>query len=66
MKAEIEKMVCALCGSENIEEERLLSIRVNCKTKIDDVHMGYCCGDCGDVVDIIEEQEYKKQNKNQL
>ena len=60
MKTEIEKMVCALCGSENINEERLISMRVNIQTIIEDHLIDHYCQDCGDVVDIIEEQEYKK------
>ena len=64
MKTEIEKMVCAVCGSENINEERLISMRVNSPTIIEDHLIDHYCQDCGDVVDIIEEVEYKKQNKN--
>jgi hypothetical protein len=63
MKTENEKMVCALCGSENINEGRLLSVMVNCQTIIDDCHMGYCCEVCGDVVDIITEEEYQTKLK---
>ena len=64
MKTEIEKMVCAICGSENINEERLISMRVNSQTIIEDHLINHFCQDCGDIVDIIEEQEYKKINKN--
>jgi very-short-patch-repair endonuclease len=64
MKTEIEKLVCAVCGSENINEERLISMRVNSQTIIEDHLIDHYCQDCGDVVDIIEETEYKKINKN--
>jgi len=58
------KMLCVMCGSENINEERLLSMRVNSQTIIEDHLIDYYCKDCGDVVDIIEDQEYKKQNND--
>ena len=59
-----DKMLCILCGSENINEERLISMRVNSQTIIEDHLIDHYCQDCGDVVDIIEEREYKKLNKN--
>ena len=58
------KMLCVMCGSENINEERLLTVRVNSQTIIENYYIGNYCQDCRDIVDIIEEQEYKKINKN--
>ena len=58
------KMLCAVCGSENINEERLISMRVNSQTIIEDHLIDHYCQDCRDIVDIIEETEYKKINKN--
>ena len=58
------KMLCAVCGSENINEERLISMRLNSQTIIEDHLIDHYCQDCGDIVDIIEDAEYKKQNRN--
>ena len=58
------KMLCVMCGSENINEERLISMRVNSQTIIEDHLIDHYCQDCRDIVDIIEETEYKKINKN--
>ena len=58
MKAENELIVCALCGGTNIEEERMITIGVISKSTIKDVHIGYFCGDCCDVVDVISKKEY--------
>ena len=63
MKDKKEKMVCAVCGGENINEERLLSVSVNCRTIIDDYYIDNYCEDCGEVVDIITEQEYQTKLK---
>ena len=63
MDKEIEKMVCAVCGGGNISEERLLSVSVNSRTIIDDYYIDNYCEDCGEVVDIITEQEYQTKLK---
>ena len=59
-----DKMLCILCGSENINEERLISMRVNSQTIIEDHLIDHYSQDCRDIVDIIEEAEYKKQKQN--
>ena len=58
MKKENEKMVCADCGSEKINEERLVSRGMDDNCVYDEPLCGYFCRKCEEPVDIVSETAF--------
>ena len=52
--------VCCQCGSENVNEERLISSRVNDGTIVHNELISYYCIDCEDVVNIAYDKFIKQ------
>ena len=49
-----EVKVCCQCGSENVNEERLISSNVNDGTIVSNDLISYYCNDCQDVVNVVD------------
>lgn len=53
-----DKIVCAICGSENVNEGRLVSINVNHGSVVNDEFIDHYCEDCEDITSIVWEHEF--------
>lgn len=51
-------MVCAECGSENVNEERLVSRGINNNVVYNEEVFGYFCRKCEEPVDIVSETAF--------
>ena len=58
MKRMKAKMVCAICGGENVNDERIVSIRINDSTIKSDQHIDYYCDDCRDNTQIVSKEYF--------
>lgn len=59
-----EVMVCVVCGSDRIEERRIVKFKVNDPEHYtENWFVDYDCPICSDVTEIIEKGLFKKKNK---
>ncbi len=58
MKNNNQKMVCAECGSGNVNEERLVSRGINDNVVYGEEVCGYFCRDCVEVIDVMSEIDF--------
>ncbi len=58
MEIEKCKTVCVSCGGENVNEERMISIRINTGVLLENQHIDFYCVDCQDFTKLIPELEY--------
>ena len=64
MKTINDKMVCSICFSENVNEERTISRNINSGVEVIHNDGEFFCENCSEIVDIINKQEYRRETEN--